>query len=373
VSVQRQRPVVSRAADVEAIKCAHPIEEVAASRGVELRRVGRALVGRCPLHEDHGRPNFYVWPETSSWFCFRCNLGGDVLRLVELVDQVDFREAVARLGVGPLEPRAPSVQPRAMPKTRAIRSHASDPDETRVRQAAAALYHRRLLADPVALAYVAGRGIDRATIESCQVGFAAGDELVAYLRWRSLPLGTALSTGLLDSSGREFLAGRIVVPDLTAHGPGWMVGRLIDDAPDPPGPEDPPKYLGLPGSKPLFGAHAASGSSAVVLVEGAFDHLTLRQWGYPSLALMGTHGSAAVLEQLRAFERVYVVLDQDDAGFEGTLRLVGALGQVAVPVALPEDVKDVATLAVNPDGPAVFAQALLEAAGHTPDLIRRAA
>jgi hypothetical protein len=51
--------------DVEALKRAHPIEEVAGSLGIELRRLGRALVvGRCPLHDDRGRPNFHVWPQT---------------------------------------------------------------------------------------------------------------------------------------------------------------------------------------------------------------------------------------------------------------------------------------------------------------------
>jgi DNA primase len=246
-------------------------------------------------------------------------------------------------------------------------------DERLVLQAAAALYHRRLMTDPVALAYMGTRGIDPATIEACQVGFAAGDEFLAYLRWRSLPLGPALGVGLLDASGREFLAGRIIVPDLTSQGPGWMIGRLLERDTDPPGPEDLPKYLGLPGPKPLFGAQAASGVPAVVLGEGAFDFLTLRQWGYPSLALMGTHCSAATLEQLQAYPRLYVVLDQDDAGLDATLRLVGALGPTALPVALPDGVKDVAELAVRADGQILFAQALLEAAGCAVDSTLQAA
>ena len=46
--------------DAEALKLTHPIEEVVARYAVELRRQGRALVGRCPLHHDQGRPNLHV-------------------------------------------------------------------------------------------------------------------------------------------------------------------------------------------------------------------------------------------------------------------------------------------------------------------------
>ena len=69
------------------------------------------------------------------------------------------------------------------------------------------------------------------------------------------------------------------------------------------------------------------------------------------------------VDQLRAFSRAYLVLDTDDAGFEATLALYDAIGPTAIPVALPDDVKDPAELASRPDGQAVFAEALLKAVG----------
>ena len=63
------------------------------------------------------------------------------------------------------------------------------------------------------------------------------------------------------------------------------------------------------------------------------------------------------------FQRVYLVLDQDDAGVEATLRLSRELGPTAVPVTLPEGTKDVAELAIRSEGRALFATALLESAG----------
>jgi len=72
--------------DTAALKQANPIEEVVARYGVELRPQGQALVGRCPLHADGGRPNLYVYQRTQTWRCYRCNVGGDVLTFVELAE-----------------------------------------------------------------------------------------------------------------------------------------------------------------------------------------------------------------------------------------------------------------------------------------------
>jgi DNA primase len=107
----------------------------------------------------------------------------------------------------------------------------------------------------------------------------------------------------------------------------------------------------------------ARGSPSVIVVEGVFDLLTLRNWGYPAVALVGTHTRPDVIDQLRTFQRVFLVLDQDDGGLEATLKLVDALGPNAVPVALPPGIKDVAELAPRSDGQGQFAGALLEAVG----------
>ena len=155
------------------------------------------------------------------------------------------------------------------------------------------------------------------------------------------------------------MAGRLVIPEVCAGRPMWLIGRaLAEDLAD-----DVPKYLGLPGTKPLLGWDQARGTATVCAVEGVFDFLTVRQWGYPVVGLLGTNVRPDQVEQLRAFSRAYLVLDTDDAGVEGTLNLQEAIGATAVPVALPEDVKDPAELALRPDGQAVFAEALLRAVG----------
>src|SRR5919202_1690728 len=132
--------------DTAALKRANPIADVAA-RYTELRRSGRALVGRCPLHADGRKPNFYVYEATASFYCYCCNLGGDVIRLVELVEHLDFRAAVAHLGAP--EPTAVAGRQRPVRPPRPARPpRLQSPDEQAVLAAAVELYSNRLLTDP---------------------------------------------------------------------------------------------------------------------------------------------------------------------------------------------------------------------------------
>ena len=82
--------------DTGQLKRAHPVEEVVCRYGIELRPVGRALVGRCPFHADGGRPNLHVYPGNASWYCYRCTSGGDVISFVMRLEGLGFRDAVAR-------------------------------------------------------------------------------------------------------------------------------------------------------------------------------------------------------------------------------------------------------------------------------------
>src|SRR5437763_6708175 len=175
--------------DTTAVKRVHPTADVA-SRYTELRRSGRALVGRCPLHADGMKPNFYVYEASDSFYCYSCSLGGDVIRLVELVEHLDFRAALAHLGAPEFAPRTRCKQPaRRSHPVRPLRSH--DPEERAALAAAVELYSNRLLTEPEALAYVNARGLSRTTIETERVGYCAGDALVTYLAWRRLPLAPA--------------------------------------------------------------------------------------------------------------------------------------------------------------------------------------
>lgn len=344
---------MTRMIDTERLRHDYPIARVITSYGITLRSCGRTLVGRCPFHQDGGRPNLVVYPETQSWFCFRCDIGGDVISFVERLEELSFRDAVARL-TGCKQGTVPwTISPAVKTQIRPRPRPALGPAQRACFAAAVDLYHNRLLSEPDALAYLDGRGIDRSTVTECRVGFAAGNELATYLQWRGLPIAVAIRMGLLRHDGRDFLSGRIVVPELRVGEPIWLIGRVLRSSPNAP------KYLALPGTKPWLGLGSLTDTLSVWVCEGVFDWLTLRVWNYPAVALSGTHVRTSLLRALDRFTRFYLVLDSDEAGQAATRALIPVLGDRVRPVTLP-GVKDVADLARMPDGRERFARAVAQ-------------
>jgi hypothetical protein len=72
-----------------------PVERELDRRGVKLKRVGAEHVGPCP--KCGGEDRFAVNPAKGVWNCRRCDIGGDVIKLVEHLDGVDFDAACTRL------------------------------------------------------------------------------------------------------------------------------------------------------------------------------------------------------------------------------------------------------------------------------------
>ena len=365
--------------ELEGIKDRHPVDRVAVERyGLELRRRGRAFVAYCPFHDDRKTPNLFFIPHRRCWCCHVCKAGGDVIKLVLYLERDldpreprDFPRAVARLtGRGGPDTTAGAWGAPTPPR-------AAGPIGIRAPAARAALavaverYHRHLLAAPPVLEHLSARGVAPATVAACRLGFAppGGAGLAGVLRCRPDLSEAAVAIGLLDRRGRERLGGRVVVPELRGGaGPVWMTGRALPSiTPAVRGP----RYLDLNvepgGSKPVFGWAGASGAPLVALVEGVFDWLPLRSWGYPALALGGSHARPALLRGLaRHFERVLVLLDNDAGGRAGAAAIVEALGERALAVALP-GVNDPGELAALPGGRELFRRALDAAlVGHEP-------
>jgi DNA primase len=352
--------------DVEALRRAHPVAEVVASYGVELRRSGRALVGRCPLHADGERPNLHVYADTRSWYCYACNVGGDVIEFVRRREGVDFREACRRLD-GPSPASPPPGAPPPGPARKERRWDRLTLDEQVVMNTACALYQRRLWREPRALAYVRERGLPDWVIRRCALGYADGHSLEAFLRRRG-GLRTAQELGLLrrptrgDSAHlREHLAGRIVVPELRGGQAIWFIGRQLDDDPRRP------RYLALGGERPVLGYERAAGEREAFLVEGVFDYLTAVAWRLAACSPCGTALPDERLGFLARAEVVYGVLDPDDAGRAAAERFAAQLGPRFHPLALPDGC-DLSDLGRRPDGRAAFFHLLADArlgARHT--------
>lgn len=330
--------------DVTALRRDNPIAGVMERTGVELRPAGGRLIARCPLHADC-EPSLVVYPGTESYFCYGCGAGGDVIDFICRIRGVGFKEAAAILGGAP----APaSKSPASCSVEREVA--APHPEEMEAVEVTVRCCETALWSSPAALDYLAFRGIDYATARRCRLGFGTA-RLPDELRKAGVSSAVAQDVGLLWA-GRNAFAGRLIIPNLACGSANWITGRRLRG--------NGPRYLNLRLSSPLLGLEQVRGRE-VVLTEGPFDWLTLIQWGYPAAALVGTHASKDAIKALSRFERVYLALDNDDAGRRAAETLPHALGGRSVTVRLPDFVKDVNALVIHPEGEGVFRQCMATA------------
>jgi DNA primase len=343
--------------DTDAIRRDHPIADVAAASGLELRPTGGRLVAVCPLHGDT-RPSFVIYPSSQSFYCFGCGVGGDVLDFVSRLHRLDFKEAAALLQGSRLPTPA-----RATPRPSPARRPAIDPAvAAAIVETAVAFYEAAIWTQPKALAYLASRGVERATVRRYRLGFGIRG-LVDELRRQDLDVEAAEHLGLLNED-RERFVGRVIVPNLVGGRPTWFTGRRLDDR--------EPRYLNIRLPKPILGLASVKGE-AVVVTEGPFDWLISAGWGFWSVALLGTHLSQSSAALLERFDEIFLVLDADGAGREATREWCDRLGDRAIPVALPPGVSDLSALGYQPDGRQVFTRLVLRAGADTRHMRQRAA
>lgn len=83
--------------ELERLKRETDLVRLVQAAGVQLRRHGANLVGRCPFHEDRS-PSLVVTPGKHLWNCLgACQAGGSVIDWVMRTERVSFRHAVERL------------------------------------------------------------------------------------------------------------------------------------------------------------------------------------------------------------------------------------------------------------------------------------
>ena len=310
-------------AEIERLKSEVEVARLVEASGIELKRGGKDMLGRCPFHEDD-TASLVVTPAKNLWHCFGCGVGGGPIDWVIKKNGVSFRHAVEllRADVG----LAAGAEPGARRRARLPAPVALDAGEQELLDQVIGYYHETLLASPEALAYLERRGIaSRELIECHRLGFAnrtLGLRLPAtQIKAGAEVRGRLQKAGILRESGHEHFNGCLVVPvfDVAGH-VTEVYGRKITEN------VNPPLHLYLPG--PHRGVwnergltSQQSGQAEVILTEALIDAMTFWCAGYRNVtAAYGVEGLTD--DHLAAFKRcgvrrVLIAFDRDDAGERG--------------------------------------------------------
>ena len=317
-------------ATIERLKSEVAAERLVASSGIELKRAGKDLLGRCPFHKDD-QASLVVTPAKNLWHCFGCGAGGGPIDWVMKSQGVSFRHAVELLREGlPLAAPLQSVKESTVRKLAPPVSIGAE-DQVLLNQVIG-YYHETLKAAPEALAYLKSRGIDHPeAVEKFRLGYAnrtlglrlPNTQRVAGEKIR----GQLERIGILRASGHEHFAGSLVIPIIDEQGSVTEVyGRKIRDDLRP----GTAFHLYLPGPhRGVWNVDALGAHKEVILCEALIDALTFWCAGYRNVtASYGVEGfTDDILAAFKRYgtERVLIAYDRDDAGERAAEKLAKLL------------------------------------------------
>jgi DNA primase catalytic core len=309
-------------AEIERLKEAVPVARLVEASGIELKKGGKDMLGRCPFHED-ATASLVVTPAKNLWHCFGCGVGGGPIDWVMKRQSVSFRNAVEllRADVGVVELGTPQT---SRPRAKLPAPVALDAGEQELLDQVIGYYHETLLASSEAMAYLERRGIaSRELIEQHRLGLAnrtLGLRLpVAQVKAGAEVRGRLQKIGLIRESGHEHFNGSLVVPvfDQAGHVVEVYGRKLLDNL-----RAGTPLHLYLPGPhRGVWNERALVGQAEVILTEALIDAMTFWCAGYRNVtAAYGVEGLTD--DHLAAFKRcgvrrVLIAFDRDDAGERG--------------------------------------------------------
>lgn len=316
------------------------------SEHVVLSKKGKDYWGKCPFHAEN-TPSFSVSAEKKMFYCFGCQVGGNVISFLKLKDNISYGEAINRLA------ERAGIERRNQDHPARQRQRSERERFFRLNDLTAKYFAQLLINDTDAEAarqYLERRGISRESVKNFNLGYAprGWDKTLNYLVRQGFMPPELERYGLVSSrsggSGYyDRFRGRLVFPIMNYS--DQIVGfgaRSLEG--------EEPKYLNSPESRffekgaHLYGLGAArrsiGSSGRVVLVEGYLDALSAHQFGVTNaVATMGTALTNVQMQLLlRYAPEVVLAFDSDEAGRNAAARAASLIrnhgGRVKI-VSLP--------------------------------------
>ena len=307
------------------------------SQYVSLQKSGSGYKGLCPFHSEK-TPSFHVNPVLKFYHCFGCGASGDVIKFVQEIEHLSFRDAVMRLArqVGIDIPISTVRSDFTIYTTYLSKVHAK--------------YISQLNKSKEATAYLKARGFTNQQIDNFELGYCPERSTIAVetAREMTLPLRKAASFGLIKQTNGKYVdrfSNRIIIPirndseNLVAFG-----ARTL-------GYEEP-KYLNSPETRyfskgsMLFLFHTAKKVAKkldfIVLTEGYFDALAFHRAGITNaVAILGTALTPEHVAKISSSTKnVILCFDSDDAGERATIRALELLVKQRFNVAIANLTED---------------------------------
>jgi DNA primase len=291
--------------DKEELKARINIAEVIGDYVALKPSGGGSFKGLCPFHNEKS-PSLQVTPSKGMFYCFGCQIGGDVFKFLDLVEKLSFTEAVEKLAarIGFQLSYEEGASRDNGERARVLEANSLTAEFFQAALASAeAEPGRKLMSE---------RGFDAAALAHFGVGWApkGWTNLSDHLKSKGFTDQELLVAGLASSGERgiyDKFRGRVVWPirDTTNQVIGFGARKIFED-------DKGPKYLNSAEtpvyhkSKVLYGLDLAkrdmSKQQQVVVVEGYTDVMACHLAGVTTA--IATCGTAFSEDHIQILNRI---------------------------------------------------------------------
>ncbi len=269
-------------------------------------------------------PSFVVSPAKQIAYCFGTNQGGGPLRILMLLEKIEFREALQilakRAGV---ELKTDTIQDgKADEKSQLIKLYNE-----------VSLFYQKWLQTSDGLEarnYIAERWLSPETVEKWWIWYSHDPrEMYESMRKKWFSEKMLMDSGIFISAFKDRFYGRLMFPICNYRGDviafsGRTLRKWTDEAKYVNSPETPIFHK----SDVLFGIDRAKRAiwteKKVIVVEWQMDVISLHQAGIENA--VGISGTALTESHIRLIRRltdqVYLCLDRDSAGKQAIFRSI---------------------------------------------------
>lgn len=321
---------------LEQLRSANRIDDVMSSY-VTLKRAGRIQKCVCPFHSEK-TPSCVVYPDTESFYCFGCGVGGDVISFIMNIENLSYIEAVRllaqRSGI-PMPEEAQRGDDFIRKKQRLYDMNKS----------AAKFFYANLKTEKGrnGLEYLLKRGLKPETIKKFGLGVAVDswNDLKYHLlsegfSEQELIEGSLISVSSKTNKTFDFFKNRVMFPFFDLRGNIIAFGGRDLSGTDSRKYLNSKETLVFKKTRTLFCLNYAKNLAAkkkqLLLCEGNLDVITLHQAGFENA--VATCGTAITPEHARLMsqycDEVVICYDSDEAGQKATHKALNTLSEVGI-------------------------------------------
>ena len=312
-----------------------------------LTRKGRSYWGLCPFHHEK-TPSFCVNEQGQFYHCFGCGVGGDVIKFVMAIENIDFIDAVKLLAdqVGMKLPDLGDGE--------GMREAKQKKDKLRQMMKVTAKHYFDNLQMPQgkrALDYLRNRGITDKYVVRFGLGASISPtEIIDFLTKQGYSKDLMVEAGIAEvKNGRytDAYQNRLIFPIFNNFGEVVAFGGRALEKTTFAKYKNTSQTTLFDKSKTIYGLNLISKLkqrekvNSLIMVEGYMDTISLVQAGVENVvASMGTSLTQFQAKKLKNYcDTVYICYDGDTAGQTATLRgldILKLVGMKVLVVSLPD-------------------------------------